>query len=436
MHPYSMARANRTRAAGSQINGNKPAPIIWTDEERRAVAREAFRIASERSITQTRAVLQAQQILPPERQRPATFAKAADLTWLAALWTELKNEAAKKGAQDLFEPTPNGGTENVPKAAPLAEAIAEIATKPEPMPVQSKPDQETSDAAPSSSEPSSKGDKPRIFWRDEEKRALIAKTREYMQRYPDMSKIEALRKAQGVVLKPDRQREGLTGWTFVADWADPMLAQLEIDEQIAEHHAREQRDAEQRAEIERQARIAAEEAVRAERERVEALRFESAVTARVDAMGFDGLIQAFARKMARDVIEAMGDEFQNMLTRKVADAVNMQRDARQMPIPKDRAPRVGVVGLLNQQEQDIKRAFQGAIDFVFVKAQAEGGSGAGGVGMLASCKNCDIVIAMTDHIGHDVTNAMRKLGTDTKLLTGSASSLKRYLSAWLHSEGK
>ena len=434
MHPYNMARANRDRASVAPVNGK---PIVWTDDERRAVAREAFRIASERSITQTRAVLQAQQILPVHRQRPASFAKSADLGWLRPLWDEMRSEAAKKGAQALFEPAPE-----VTRAEPVAEVAAVPASVPEPATTESKPDQETADAAPSSSEPSSsarRGDagKTKIFWRDDEKRALAAKMREYLQRYPDMSKIEALRKAQGVVLKPERQREGLTGWTFVADWADPMLAQLEIDDQLAALKAKEQREAEERAEAERQARIDAEEAVRIERERNEAARFDAAVNARIEAMGFDDLIRGFARKIARDVVDAMGEEFQTMLSRKVADAVKVQQDAKQFTMPKDRAPRVGVVGLLNQQEQDVKKAFQGAIEFVFVKAQAEGGSGAhGGAGLLASCKSCDVVIAMTDHIGHDVTNALRKVGTQTKLLTGSASSLKRYLSAWLHSDGK
>ena len=151
MHPYNMARANRDRASVAPVNGK---PIVWTDDERRAVAREAFRIASERSITQTRAVLQAQQILPVHRQRPASFAKSADLGWLRPLWEEMKSDAAKKGAQALFEPAPE-----VTRAEPVAEVAAVPASVPasvpEPTTTESKPNQETADAAPSSSEPSS-----------------------------------------------------------------------------------------------------------------------------------------------------------------------------------------------------------------------------------------------------------------------------------------
>lgn len=436
MHPYNMARANRDRASVAPVNGK---PIVWTDDERRAVAREAFRIASERSITQTRAVLQAQQILPVHRQRPASFAKSADLGWLRPLWDEMKSDAAKKGAQALFEPA---------KAEPVANTVAVPASVPasvpEPATTESKPNQETADAAPSSSEPSSsarRGDagKTKIFWRDDEKRALAAKMREYLQRYPDMSKIEALRKAQGVVLKPERQREGLTGWTFVADWADPMLAQLEIDEQLAALQAKEAREANERAEAERKAREAAEAEARAAAAREQEAKFESVVQARFDAMGFDDLIRGFARKMAREVIDAMGEEFERALSNKIGamlPGVQQQAD-KPVPLPKDRAPVIGVAGLWGRQEtENAQAAFEGKVKFVFVGNQEHNGNGAAGPGIKEKFRACDLVIVMADHVGHDSQSAIKKLGVPYKFVSGSTSSLKRFVAGWLHSEGK
>ncbi|MGF6660068.1 hypothetical protein QF000_001712 [Paraburkholderia atlantica] len=46
-------------------------------------------------------------------------------------------------------------------------------------------------------------------------------------------------------------------------------------------------------------------------------------------------------------------------------------DSETIP-PRDRPPRVTVVGLIHQQERDVEQAFSGVIDFVFVKAQKDG----------------------------------------------------------------
>lgn len=425
MHPYNMARANRTR-----INGGAPSgkPIIWTDEERQKVAAEAFRIANERSITQTRAILQAQQILPVERQRPANFAKLADLAWLQPLWKAMAAEKAKEGAEQLFADAPQ------PSKEP-----AVTASEPTPEP-ESKPDQEKADAAPSSSEPVAASDKPRIFWRDEEKRAVAAKTREYLLRYPDMTKIEAMRKAQAVVLPPERQRDTLTGWAFVADWADPMLAQLEIDEKIAAHRAKEAREANERAEAERKAREQAEAEARAAREQASEAQFENAVQARFDSMGFDDLIRGFARKMAREVIDAMGEEFERALSNKIGAMLpGMQQAAadKPLPLPKDRPPVIGVAGLWGRQERDnTESAFEGKARFVFVGNQDHNGNGAGGPALKDKFRGCDVIIVMADHVGHDSQAAIKKIGVPYKFVSGSTSSLKRFVAGWLHSEGK
>jgi hypothetical protein len=108
-------------------------------------------------------------------------------------------------------------------------------------------------------------------------------------------------------------------------------------------------------------------------------------------------------------------------------------------VPKNRLPRVCVVGLLNrQQEDDVERAFLGTLEFVFVKSQQTGGSGAhGGKGMLAKSAKCDLVISMIDWAGHDVDECAKKLdGIEFKRVPGSVSGLKRFLHLWLESEVK
>ncbi|MEM5297673.1 hypothetical protein VSR82_25475 [Burkholderia sp. JPY481] len=105
-------------------------------------------------------------------------------------------------------------------------------------------------------------------------------------------------------------------------------------------------------------------------------------------------------------------------------------DSETIP-PRDRPPRVTVVGLIHQQERDVEQAFSGVIDFVFVKAQKTGGGGHGGAGMLTKSASSDLVLAMTDFIGHDVEHSAKHLHVPFRRITGSVSALKRWLTDWL-----
>ncbi|MGH7461966.1 MAG: hypothetical protein ACREMA_13205, partial [Longimicrobiales bacterium] len=103
--------------------------------------------------------------------------------------------------------------------------------------------------------------------------------------------------------------------------------------------------------------------------------------------------------------------------------------------PRDHKPRVCVVGLLNQQEQDVRRAFGNALDFTFIKSHQSGGGGAhGGHGVTTRASGCDVVIGMTNFTGHDVDEAAKKLHVPFIRLNGSVSGLKRWLQHWLNGE--
>jgi hypothetical protein len=104
---------------------------------------------------------------------------------------------------------------------------------------------------------------------------------------------------------------------------------------------------------------------------------------------------------------------------------------RIMPPPRTRLPRVCVVGLINQQENDVSAAFAGVIEFVFVKTQKQGSSGQGGPGMLNKSASCDVVLAMTGFISHDVETAAKHLHVPFERVNGSVSALKRWLREWL-----
>lgn len=104
------------------------------------------------------------------------------------------------------------------------------------------------------------------------------------------------------------------------------------------------------------------------------------------------------------------------------------------PPSRTRLPRVCVVGLINQQANDVMAAFEGAIEFIFVKSrQGGGGNSHGAPGMLTKGASADLVIAMTDWIDHDVQVASKHLHVPYEPVTGSVSALKRWLTDWLAS---
>jgi hypothetical protein len=99
--------------------------------------------------------------------------------------------------------------------------------------------------------------------------------------------------------------------------------------------------------------------------------------------------------------------------------------------PRNRLPRVTVVGLIHQQERDLAAAFAGTVEFIFVKSQKQGGGGHGGAGMLTKSASSDLVIAMTDFVGHDVESSAKHLHIPYERVKGSVPALKRWITDWL-----
>ena len=115
-------------------------------------------------------------------------------------------------------------------------------------------------------------------------------------------------------------------------------------------------------------------------------------------------------------------------------ALNCSPVPRVPPPSRTRLPRVCVVGLINQQANDVAAAFEGAIEFIFVKSrQGGGGNSHGAPGMLTKGASADLVIAMTDWIDHDVQVASKHLHVPYEPVSGSVSALKRWLTDWLAS---
>lgn len=439
--------------------------VFWNEGEKRKVAETAYRLREQNpDLSILQAVEQAQRsALAKDRRRDInTVSKVTP--WLTPLWDEMKKaqqSGAARNAEALFdmsgvnidagatvrtEATADAPTDAI-EAAQADSATLERETPAEEQQAPQTPVTEPDDRTPSSTAPTEQqraelSSRTAVHWTDDERRDVAMKAREIIKRWPDMKKLEAFRKANEVVLLPERQRD-LTTWGQVASWAEPMLSMLELDEQIAEareKEAKQVREQELQAEI-AQAEREAQAAIAAQRMRLEA--FESEVRQRVEQMPIEGIIRAFAAKLARETINAMGEEFEKLLMGRVLNAAGIvanrtettptEADHYVIP-PASRLPRVTVVGLMRQQAEDVKRAYLGAIDFTFIESSKTGGKQGGGAGLSAHATTTDVAIAMVDFAGHDVDEAAKRLKLPFVRINGNVSALKRWLSSWLNGE--
>ncbi|ACC76119.1 hypothetical protein PPMP20_18825 [Paraburkholderia phymatum] len=430
------------------MNGNR---ISWKPNEQTAVANEVHRIwQRDPTVHIVAAVDQAQRmVLDADRHRNLRNARPNELRpWLDRELEQIKAIAERRAAADsLFSALPtakdvvmldDAAPSSSEPAAIEAPAIADAAA--------------TDEAVTDEPAPAPKARKTMTHWRDHEQRAIVEKALDLMERWPDIKLLEAFRKAQPLVIETERQRD-LDTWARVSRWAEPLIELVKLDRQIAaarEHEERERIDRERAELAEREAaQQARRDAEAREREEQEAAaqrafdeRVEAEVQTRMHALPFESLIRTFAVKVAREAITAFSDELQSSIMSSVvtaateavqrADTTPTTDEASHLVVrPTNRLPRVGVVGLLNQQEQDIERAFKGRVSFVFVKSQHEGGNAHGGHGMLEKCRTCDLVISMTDHVGADVAASSKKLHVPFKEIGGKVSALKSWLNEWL-----
>jgi hypothetical protein len=412
-HPYRMAR--QARLNRDEENSMENRRITWNDTERADVVREAIRLSEGTTMSRFNAVRQAQGVLPAERQRPLKNTPGFH-AWLLPLWDRMT--AAATDEIEAATPSVSAGVDI--DSAHAREAVTEPVFEPQPQnpPVESEP-----------VKPAGKHRrKSLVFWKDGEKRTVAAKSRELLRQFPDMKPLEAVRKANAYALPEARQRE-LHTISEVSVWIEPMWAQLDIDDQIAEARQHEQDHAEE-------TRIA-EQRERDEREAVErASAIEAAVNERLAATTFEGLIRVFANKLAREIMSSVGESIKADLTAQIARVAasagrpNIPPPTQHRDPEHPRKPRVLVAGLINQQIEDIKHSHGDRCDFSFVKSQQE----ASGAPMRDKCRHVDIVFAMVDFIGHNIEHEAKRAGANMVRVNGSVSSLKRHLNEYLSGE--
>nr|WP_147310354.1 hypothetical protein [Cupriavidus taiwanensis] len=448
------------------------ARILWTDDEKKIVARESLRLKKiDSSLSDSLALQNAQLLLPEERQRPSFKNWKTTASWLMPLWQEFAGQAhdgprsngrpvavtVKKSklanAIQETEQTPaavqaaatetetvagakpiqteresTGDCESVPNAGA---GFREAEESPESLRVQQQAEAETA------------GQKSVVRWTQEERERIARRSREIMSRH-DIPALDAVR-AANIELDDDRQRD-ISTMSLVSEWLLPMWKQLDKQEQ----EARAQAEREERERVEREAAEAERVATEA-RQRQEAI--DTAVAAKFENASFDDLLKRLGQKIAGGLMESISESLDAAVAARIASVVQLLPGTLPTNVavlkpnaevdgvgtvsvaPRDHKPRVCVVGLMNQQADDVRRAFGSALEFTFIKSQQTGGSGAhGGAGVASRAQGCDVVIGMTNFTGHDVDEAAKKLHVPFIRLNGSVSALKRWLQHWLNGE--
>lgn len=263
-----------------------------------------------------------------------------------------------------------------------------------------------------------------VFWTSDEKRVIALESKRLLNGFEDMSKLEAIRKAMEYALPVERHRtvEALS----VVPWVEDEWKAIEE----VERATRAERESRERAlELERQA----EESRRA----IEAARIEAEKAKAIDpaSMPFETLIEAIGVKVAGMLLRSIGEQLQDSIMQRVTEALgHMAMPAglpegigRLHPAPRNRKPRVLIVGLLNQQAQDMERALGELLNLDFVKVEHANT-------LEDKARNADLVVLMTKFISHQHQDIVRGVNEHIVYRNGGVSELKRYLTQWINGE--
>lgn len=420
-HPY-MAIQQR---AAKRINGvpHVDTPIrriTWTDHEVELVAREAFEVLKSEngSISNMEAVRRAQEtVLAPDRHR--VIRQERDLTALLPVWADLRAaEAAPAEPEPAPEPAPEPTVPDSWRAAfPVSESLASTGFEP------------TSLAAilnePDAPEPTStKERKTLVRWNAEEKRKIAVESKRLLNGFADMSKVEAIRKAIEYTMPAHRQREiaslAQVPW-IVDEWK--VVDELE--------RAAEREAGEQAAEAKR----AAEELRRA----TEAARAEAEKARAIDpaSLPLETLIGALGTRIAGMLLRSIGEQLQESIMQRITEALGNvtlpspgvlpEGATRMHAAPRDRKPRVLIVGLVRQQEDDVRRALGELFRFDYVRVEHADN-------LEEKARGADLVVLMTKFISHKHQDIVRRVNEHIVYRNGGVTELKRWLTQWINGE--
>ncbi|CAJ3246220.1 DUF2325 domain-containing protein [Burkholderia pseudomallei] len=411
-HPYMaiQQRANR-RMNGAHVD----VPIrrvSWTDDELEQVAREAFAVLqADGSLSNMEAVRRAQvSVLSAERHR--TIRQERDLTALLPIWADLR---AKKTAPP--EPTSTPAPEPEPASEPRKgrQTITET-----------RADQrlmlETQIANPTPS----KDRKTLVRWSAEEQRKIAVESKRLLNEFEDMSRVEAIRKAIEYTMPTNRQRD--ISSVFQVPWIND---EWKVIDELNRTEREERQARERAAEAER----IAEESRRA----IEAARAEAEKAKTIDpaSLPLETLIGALGTRIAGMLLRSIGEQLQESIMQRITEALGNvtlpspgvlpEGATRMHAAPRDRKPRVLIVGLVRQQEDDVRRALGELFRFDYVRVEHADN-------LEEKARGADLVVLMTKFISHKHQDIVRRVNEHIVYRNGGVTELKRWLTQWINGE--
>lgn len=98
--------------------------------------------------------------------------------------------------------------------------------------------------------------------------------------------------------------------------------------------------------------------------------------------------------------------------------------------PRDRKPRVAVIGLMRQQEEDVMREFGDVIDFTFIPNAVTFKN----IDLKQRLQNNDVIIVMIRFCSHWHDDHAKSTGVPVMRITGAVSMLKQWLQKWFNGE--
>jgi hypothetical protein len=442
-----------------------PGFIRWSNEEKIAVATEAFRLVSaDPKLHPADAVARGQIRALKDKARHRKFDGGENRRrvneWIKPIWDSIAATAPG-------ESEPTAPVVAAPVAAIVGNSLHLAA-------VQAV---ETGQIAMPGI-PAEAPQKVRVFWKPDEIEAVALAAAKLFVRGEEKSDLSIMREAMEATLPPSRWKVTKT-IANVGDAYDRAMqlmpvvrrnierkaeeeredreAQARLEAAERERAEREARDAELRdaAETETQrAQLIAEEQERAERIRAEALRQAVAIEVqkRLDAAGYTDLIGAIAKKV-------MGDFFGGLAEQIKADAIKAAQDGFKAVADELKAaphvaagavipsgvqeiqkaphlPKVVVVGLGTQEYDDLRRTYFGQAEFKLVKVLSGTQNSHAAEAMLNAAEGQDVVLAMVPQCGASVQVAGEsKLKIPfIKITGGHVRAMKNWLRSWINGE--
>lgn len=411
------ATTNQITEAPKNINGVAPAVprriVKWTPEEIEKVALASFELRLiNPSMSYIEAVQQAQRNeLPSTRQRPIRQEADFDKT-VMPIWAAL-TAARAPGQQKDFDIATSDPRTDMPEGLLRVESETE-----EEIAARLRAASESVNAGTRAEvEAEKKVRKGTVRWDHDEQLLIARESKRLRGDFPDMSVLESIRKAVDYSMPAARQRE--IHHMGEVKWITELWQQIDAEERAAK--------AEQAAE---EARQQAQAAQQAEAE---------AKHAEVDplSLDFQTLIKAMGIKIGEQIVSAIGESLQDAIMKRIDEAILRAPTPIHLPegvtrlhaAPRDRKPRVLVVGLLRQQAHEVEDSMRQTLNLDFVQVENSGGSA-----IEEKARNADLVVLMTKFISHKHQDAAKRANEHVVYRNGGVSELKRWLTSWINGE--